>query len=318
MRRNVIVCWVMLSGLLISLVSCTPNLEREDIPIIPGIRLNHYPYGPEESPTIRAEAEAQVHQQNEAAFAEWELTDLLIDVPLDYDSITQGPMLDSLTLQALDRALAHYPEQAGQLHLALTSDNPGELFRARTRPLDLAWCHQLDSCMQLVEELSEAAGFTVKRMIIGNNWEPFEAYLDGRARVYDLHHARSSVRLAYGIDITRLDSIESLAEMDELALGYPPQPTLAPKPFCRKWNKKASEKAQMAGLPIFIFQGNILEVQSRYAFENRLRFWSDEVEVEGLTLNSIYTASSLSEGESYFGLTDEAGFLAALEKYLGQ
>jgi hypothetical protein len=91
----------------------------------------------------------------------------------------------------------------------------------------------------------------------------------------------------------------------ELAVIHDAPPDEVFKPYFRKVNGALSEKALKHNRSLFIAQSNLLGEQKLLLFKNQLRFWDEQVIIEGLTINSLYCTSSLADSSTRFGLAKD-------------
>lgn len=294
MTRSLLFVGVILS----LLMGCRPiDLERPNVPIAWGMRFD--------TPAAAGELNS-----NLAKLREMVMRELVIELPLRADSAGL-PIVPPLPLGDLSTLLGRY--KVG-LHLVFAPSAQEELFpEGRMKATPAAWFaalqQQVDSTLRLLKH------YPIDRVVIGSHLGPVEQYTNEWGGLLDGLRKGRKTLFSYGSDPSGLRKLGFLAHCDELAIDYPPAADDNPKPFSRAQNTLVAQLADSLQKPVFIFRANIMGEQQAEQFQNRLRFWPDQVQLNGVVVNSLYARIPMLDSTSYYGLADNPEFSAFLKEY---
>lgn len=102
---------------------------------------------------------------------------------------------------------------------------------------------------------------------------------------------------------------------DVIGICYPPSASLNQRSLFYNQNRHWSRWLIEQDKPGLIVESNLLGAQKLERFTYQLRYWEEEVVLEGIVLNSLYSQLSLSDSNSYFALAIEDAFKNYLNEY---
>lgn len=271
-------------------MACAPlDLERADVDLHYGIR-----YDQESS----AEAFPKNISDNDLPSA------LLVEVPVQADS-NGLPSIPALNFAPLAET------GATDLHLAFGSITDTLLFPEDQSELAPDWFPNL---LQVLDTFLQSC--SPKKVILGNYWEQtldFEE--EWKLLLEELKKKYPQVE--FGLGWVAAASIpDFVGAGDFLALEYPP--LNEPKREAMSLNQELGGRALELGLPVYVYRANLMGKDKPDQLRNILRFWPDEVEVQGVVLNSIYDRIPSLDSSSYFGIVRDQPLQDFLEEYLAR
>jgi len=277
---------------LISLGSCRqPQLEREDVPLMWGIRFEG------------EDAASWINPNLDYGAKEW-----MIEIPIHADSLLL-PTIPNLPFEPL---VAGLKRAQISYNLAFTTVSEGELFPPEFTQVNKAWFTQLE------KEVISMVGrmpYPPKRIVLGNDWQATEsASEEWRTTIHALQ-AKIQTLVGYGWRGDRTTTPDWLEECDFFALEYPPLAESDPRPFAVQNNPKMAICADSLQLPLFIYRGNLMGKDRVPGMKNRLRFWPPTVPLEGFVANSMYPKLPPLDSSSYFGVMTDTAFLKYWSAY---
>ncbi len=288
--------WLMLTLVVVS-ACAPPQLERPDVPIAWGMRLN----APEDAAEINP---------NLAKMRELVLRNLVLELPLVADT-TGLPKAKVDAPRELGGLLSTYRVH---LQLAFCNNNEQELFPIG-KPLDPgAWFAQLGR--EIKRNLDLLPLTPPDRVIVGgdllqvaNETERWRELLDGLRTSYP------KTSFSIGGRTTLLAQSELGALSDEITIDYLPMAGDELKAACRAENQRINALTSKYKKPLYIYRANIIGPDALLQVKNRLRFWPAEMKFNGLCINSLYAKIAARDDHTYYGLADDADVLAYLEEY---
>lgn len=289
--------WNRLPFLLLFLLllgSCrSPQLERQDVPLMWGIRFE----GEEALEWINRNLESSEKGK------EW-----MIEIPV-VASDSQIPSIPELPLRALSQAL---DQNDVEFNLAFTTSFVKELFPTGALTDTTNW---FDGLQTAIQNSLNAFDRPPKRLIVGNDWktsEPAEEHW--RSLMKNLRN-ENKIEIGYGWNGDRLSAPKWLDVCDFFALEYPPIADPNPKPYSIQNNPRMATISDSLDKPMFIYRANVMGNFKTIGLKNRLRFWPEEIEVTGLVANSLYAKLPPLDSSSYFGVMQDKEFLNYWNSY---
>lgn len=287
--------------LILFLQGCgSPYLERSAVPMMWGIQIQEEGNDPIED--------------NFAELANWEPKDLLVDIPLQVDSSSNFlPSISPEVLESLEGYHQKCRDLDIRLHVGLSFPASRDMFPRGRVPDPVAWFESfygvadtvLQSCQQPLPE----------RLVLGEGVILIESFIPQWTRMLDSLRAHYDCRFSYASSIERVDRIHFWENCDEISLSYPPLSDESAKTWCRAYNRLASEVAKGSQKPIFIYRSNLIGEQKDFLLKNRLRFWEDSVQIDGLAINTLYSQPAFLDSTTYYGLMGKKEVLQFIREY---
>lgn len=278
--------------LFILMTGCTsPQLEREDVPLIWGIRYEGH------------DAAEWIPRNLDYGADHW-----MIEIPMVADSL-HLPRIPDLPLAVLGEAIE---EAQIQYSIAFTTLSGPELF-PNEKPINPdQWFPQLEA-----EILSFLNHFKLgpERIVVGNDWKETESYDTDWRQLFTAVKKESQAQVGYGWRGDRKEMPDWLDACDFFALEYPPLAESDPRPYAVQNNPKMGRCADSLGIPLFIYRGNLMGKDRVPGLKNRLRFWPTSLHVQGFVANSMYPKLPPLDSSSYFGVMTDTAFLNYWNQY---
>lgn len=279
---------------LLILGSCrSPALEREDIPLMWGIRYE----GEEAANWLKRNI------QTEDRGREW-----MVEIPVVADD-SMRPTIPDLPLKDLQNGLE---DDQLTFNLAFTTSFEKELFPEGKFSDTTEWfkslTHSIQECLGSFNKEPE-------RVIVGNDWKVTESAQGHWRQVFTDLRTSYKGKLGYGWHGDRTSVPSWIDACDFFALEYPPVADPNPKPYCIQNNPRMAGVADSLGLPLFIYRANVMGNYKTIGLKNRLRFWPEEIPVSGLVANSLYPKLPLLDSSSYFGVMQDQEFINYWKSY---
>lgn len=283
--------------LLLLLSGClSPSLERQSVPIHWGIRLDHS--------TSPFELHDNFEQLSEGDA-------LLVEIPLHADSA--GLPVISIPSSIFQDLAGMAAKKQVDLSLALSTSHPRELFPEEVKWEVGQWFEAYR--LELNGLLQAFDSHPPKRLILGNDWSNVEIEAEAWTELMaDLRKRHPELRLGYG----KLGGEAHPTwwnACDFLAVEYPALADPNPKPRAMKLNPNIGETALSLDKPILIYRANLMGPYKTISLKNQLRFWQEEVKLEGLFINSLYARIPPLDSTSYFGLQEAPDLLEFIRDY---
>lgn len=284
--------FVVLSTLAFGCAS--PTLERQEVPIHWGIRMD------EETNRQALEPSFEYIGPNSS---------LLVEVPIAADSSGQP----RISMQGLAGLAQLAKESQTPLTIALTTTYSTELFpEEEIRDID-SWFFSLEN--DIVGMMSGFAAWPPERLVLCNDWHPVNPETGAWVGLVEHLGARyKDLQLGYGWN-GEGNPPEWAGKCDFLALEYPALADPNPKPRAMELNPTFGQVAMDLPLPLLIYRANLMGPYKTIALKNQLRFWPEELELQGIFINSLYPKVAPLDTTSYFGLHTSPDLLDFLEEY---
>lgn len=272
-----------LLGLCFLSTGCEVKLERENIPLWLGIQL--------ETDTSCTEDSWLANQQLQSLYP---VKGWTIEVPIflpENDSSTPRIPETSAILISLNR-LASLSSQSC-LHFSM--QNPYRLLSDQIA---------IDTYISLIHGILDTLPFSPDKIMFSGFWiqeKELQQTLLSHFPTWQKAHVSSRFYLA-GRYNTLISGIVDWNGSHDIAIINDAPPDEIFKAHFRKVNQALGAKALEHNKAIFIAQTNILGDNKLLLYKNQLRFWDEAVQVEGLTINSLYCQSSLADSSTRFGL----------------
>ena len=278
------------------LVSCQVRLERPGIPIHWGFRM------PLEDAPDSWKANFDYIGQEEA---------IMVELPVFADS-SGMPRISTTGLEDLAQAALDYQTP---LTLALCTTNPKELFPAGDFSEDESASWFAAYAAEVEGVLAYFQAHPPVRLILGNDWLLVEEYASNwNALLEGLRLGHPYLRLGYGSDLVA-GYPEWWRNCDFLAVEYMVIADPNPKRLAMQQNPIYGQAGLDLDRPLLIYQSNLMGPDKAILLQNQLRFWEDEVEVEGLFINTLYARIPALDSSSYFGVQNDQAFWDFLAEY---
>lgn len=299
--------WFLLIGaggcpltVLMLLLACRPPLERPDVPLWAGLRLE------QDCSDIRFERDLEL-------FDTHGLSGWMIEVPftLQEEGVRSG--FKYYEAHALDTLIPHLSARHIPYGLHFVVENP--------RRIPLAHAHathcftDISGMLLRVREqgyppdfLAFSGAFLDSSFSQGS----FRPFLQQLLQAFP-QHAPRLILAGTKEELARGQELLPLA--DVLGIVYREPPDLAYKPHFRALNARFSQLLAQLNKPAFIVQSNLVGNQKLLLLKNQLRFWEAGVQLRGLVLNSIYCEFSLADSNSHFGLAREGEIQGFIKTY---
>ena len=287
--------YLLLIVLPLLLIGCmAPQLEREDVPVHWGIRLDNADH-----PQIFSENFAYTGPS----------TPLLVEIPVSADS-NGLPIISHAGLTSL----AGKAQQANApLTIALTTTFSKELFPKGEVQDKKAW---FEAYRQEIADIVDIFGpGPPNRLILGNDWKAVEQ--EEEQWISLLQSLRSQhPGISFGYGTLAEENVPTwVNHCDFLAIEYPALADPNPKRRAMELNPMIAAKAQESELPLLIYRANLMGPFKAIALKNQLRFWPEEMDLTGIFINSLYPRIAPLDTTSYFGLHTSPDLLDFLKEY---
>lgn len=273
-----------------TLWGCEVKLERESIPLWIGIQL-------EPDTTCLAQS-WQANKQIHATYhPEGWVIEVPIFIPNDDSASIRIPSHEEINL-----ALIRMKTLSVQTCLHFSLQNP-----FRKKEADISH----DTYTRLIDQLLPSLPYSPGKLMFSGFWIQEKAFQEALIEKFPTWKSalpQTSLYIA-GRHQSLLSEVIDWEGDYELAVIHDAPPDQVYKPYFRKVNHALSEKAIKHGRHLFVAQSNILGGQKLLLFKNQLRFWDEELELDGLVINSLYCTSSLADSSTRFGLAKDLDLL---------
>ena len=276
--------------------SCKPQpLELQDVPIMGNAQWD-------------AMGDTALLQADLAALKGQGIHDFVLTLPLEADS-TGGRPRWPLAADALPAVARQVRAEGFSLHLVWLVANRKAAFPSGAVPHE-RWFPRFTALSDSLLLLAQP-----ERLVVGTDLVELADEEEWCAWASALRQHHPGVKLSYGASLEDLDAATWTHCMDELALAWTPPADGNPFAYCRDHHHAAGLKAQELGLPILIFQTNLLGQEKADQFAARLRYWPAGTEINGLILNTLYSRTVFQDSTSYYGLAKEQACREAIDTY---
>ncbi len=279
-------------------VACGPqNLERAEVPLAMGMRLNE-------------SADAAQLSPNLAELRSIMVRNLILEVPL----VADRNGLPVVPVDVPKDAKGLLDKYRVRLQLAFCNNNEEEFFPFG-HPADLkAWFSGLQT--EISRNLDLLKGFPLERVIIGGTLLQVAKETEHwRTLLMQLRKSYPGIPFSIGARTELLENSKLAALSDEITIDYLPMAGKELKPESRTENQRIAALAQRLGKPVFIYRANIIGEEQLIQFKNRLRFWPAGAKLNGLAINTLYAIVPTRDDHTYYGLKDNPDFMEFVQAY---
>lgn len=279
-------------------LGCHPiDLERSDVPVYWGMRLNEPSDDWEFAPNLEAMRSVGMKR-------------LVLELPLRADS-AGFPMIAVVPSPNTAHLISQF---GGQLTLAISTTHRGELFTKDVLPDSEAW---FAAMAKTVEDAVHSVGDqSLERIVLSADWGPFSTDSVHWKQLLDgLRKRHVNAKISIGGRIEQLDTTGLAALSDEVVVDYPPMAGDELKSPSRAENQESSALCIRLKKPLFVFRANVIGDSPLLQIKNRLRFWPQELQISGICLNSLYPKLPLRDSLSYYGLHDNPDAVEFVKEY---
>lgn len=289
--------------LMLLLSACTPTLEREDVPVSFSLRLDsriEFPVLATDFATVRQAGARTVY----------------LEMMLEQNPETRLPKFNRTALVQLPQVLALAKEHQLQVGLIVAHSEIFPLFPGDSAGCPVpAWFAKYRT--ELADMLGRCQGTALQRIVIGTEFGPVEGETAQWDSLLAWVRTQTPAPLVYTRFVGSLSHPPDLwRRVDEIGLAYEAAPDGNTKRACRDWNTRAGALAREMGKPVFISGANLLMQEKDLQFQNRLRFWEEDVRLSGLNINCIYTVTALTDTSQYFALPPGSPEREVVEGYI--
>lgn len=282
-------CWV--------LAACTPQLEREGVPLLAGINLD---------PGCGTGA----MEHNWETYQTYDLSGWMIEIPFRVSPDPKNPVFTYYATHTLDTLLPQLQAHSSPYSLAFSLEKPPGMPMPQVR---------------METYLTDISGILLRTVSYPPRQLVFMgAFIDEASRLEKVRDFLIQLKTGFP------------AFQGEIVFaGYPDQLTTdfdwetpdvigirhqAPahqnyREYFRTQHQQISEQLLAHHKPALIVQSNLLGEDKLLLLKNQLRFWHDSVAIQGIVLNTLYCRMSLTDSSSYYSLTKEADVLEFLSNY---
>lgn len=288
---------------MLALTACAaPDDTRTKVSLVMGLRMD-------------VDVQDSLIQEGILAVKAMNATEVLVEYPLRLTSPLDGrPLIDSQMVARFAAVVQQLHAAGLQVSLAVCNTHLQELFPHDNLNLPDPWLAGL-------EKLTDTLVLAMKpakpvRIIVGKNLIVVEKATRSWAAFFTRLRQKHKVPVSYAVDIDRVTQTRHLLALgDEISIVYRPQGDGDVIAYCRQVNHVASQVADSLHKPVFIFQANILGDNPVQTFEYRLKFWSPDTKLNGITLNTLYPRFAIADTFIYYGLQPYPDFLQHLQDY---
>lgn len=286
----------------LAMIGCEPVLERQNIPLMAGIRLSENTFPPE------------IHQ-NMVAMRRHGLDHLLIEMPILADTgALLLPVIPQHALQDLPMVLDSLKKRNYTWSVALTPNNRKSIFPLHAPPSPETWFAGLETITGSL--IWNSRPWPPVRIILGTDLNSIETEKTLLDAYVNRVHEQTRLPVYYSVSADRVKDVPYWSRFDGIGIIYPPAPEKNYKKYCRKLNREVSQLALETRLPVLILGANLIGDDKTLILKNRQRFWDEGVKLDGICLNTLYPRISLTDTSSYFKLRNDAEMEGYLQKYL--
>ena len=247
------------------------------------------------------------------SLAEWEQNieandfpgELLVEIPLDADSMGfptfSTPVSADFSFTLTDQPFSLVFTPRGDTLMAAPEENvSAEQWNDTLATRILSWTKELK--------------LKPRRLVVDDRWEMVRKHPEAFQMALD-RIGEGLKNVSIGVPFLATLETPQLARADFLAVEYPA--LVDPKRECMELNSHLSELAQEYGnSKIFIYRANLMGMDKLEKLRNILRFWPEEVKLQGLVFNSQYDRIPPRDATSYFGITKQPELEQFIKTYL--
>jgi hypothetical protein len=293
-------CFLALASLVY--FACQP-LERPNVPVLHGLRL-------EMPPNNLSDCAEKLKNDFTAR-------ELSVELMVVADSGTGLPKISRTSLVEVSRLILGLQRYGFSYTIQLHHSNFRPLFFPDQKINAETWFTAYEK--EIREELlPRLASAKVNRLSLGTYYEPIESETKHWQALFQSVRRVTKIPLLYVASVERAGQIRFWQSCDEIGIFYQTSIEQNDKVYARKWNEKLSALALKEKKPLFIAQANLIGENKQIQLENRLRFWDENVSLNGLVVNNIFPIPAVCDTNAYFGLGQDAELLEYLRDYAGR
>ena len=283
-----------LAGLLLH---CTPRLERANVPLLAGMRLD-------------AGCSEAVFSENIKAFADAGLGEWLVAF-VAYPEDEPAQAWAAFETQLIDSLLPLLQQQNQTYSLSF------ELLAPISPTLPLPAPDEWLSGM--IPLLVKTQYFPPRRLVfMGAFVESAPAREALRASLAEIRAGSSPVfrgEIVYAAAPDLLDASFDWETPDLIGIRHRAPPDLDYRAYFRKTHQRLSRLLLAHQKPAIIVESNLIGEDHLLLFRNQLRFWNDSVDLRGIALNTLYCRMALTDSYSHFALAGQRELQRYLREY---
>lgn len=291
-------CLPIILFVMLILSSCAPKeLERLKVPISWGMRLNDLEDAKEIGPNL-------------ASIRELGMRNISIELPLVADS-AGFPSIPTHIPSETPGLLLRFKVK---FNLIISTTNKESLFPEAAVMSPKEWFAILEQ--EVKKELGNLKIYMPSRVIIGSDLKPsFEYFDEWKTLLQNLRNSFPNVKFSIGGRAEEMQK-SGLAEIsDEFAIDYPPLVGENLKAQSRDQNSEIAAMAKGIGKSIYIYRANIIGPSPLIQIQNRLRFWPENLEINGICINTLAGKVAARDSKTYYGLADNEDAIDYLKYY---
>jgi hypothetical protein len=234
-----------------------------------------------------------------------------IELLVQADTATGLPKINRLSLVYLSRLLPLLQDGAIPYTLILTHDSAHPLFLNAPPPAEFWFSQYRQELQQLCKE--RLSQHPPQNFILGSHFWAVEKEKNRWNALIDSLKPYFKGRIGYATVPEAIPLIDFWEKLDLIGIHHPGAIRGEEKKFARKWHPIITQIALRHKKPLMLTQTNLIGPDKLLQLQNRLRFWGNNVAIEGITINNIAPQTALSDTFSqYFGIADDI----ELQKYL--
>ena len=278
------------------LYSCSQTLERQNIPLVGGIKID--------STCHIAKIANELDLGHQFGIEEW-----MFEIGFVMDSMRTKSNDIHASLNQIDTLTQILKEHSTLYSIAFNLENPRD-YPKETVNIE----HYLKRTSAF---LAHMKNFPPNRIVLmGELINP--AWTKGRINgfIEELRaNSLENTSIVCAVFPYQLDDLEAINSADWFGIRYHEPPEEELRPFFLKTNRNLSKWLLQHGKKTMIVQTNLIGERKQELFMNQLRFWDEGIELKGVVLNSLYCTFSIRDTSSYFALGKEEHFLQYLRAY---
>ena len=278
------------------------SLERQNVPLSFGFRLEIQP-----NPL-------QIKTCVEEMKKDFSAKTLTLELMVVGDSATGLPKISRTSLVEFSRLILGLQSYDFSFSILLHHSNFRPLFLENNKIDTLQWFAEYER--EIIEELlPRLKGVKVNRLGLGTYYEPLESATESWKKLFANVRKKTGIPLLYVSAVEQAEKIRFWQGCDEIGIFYQTSIEQNDKVYAQKWNAKLSALALREKKPLFIAQANLIGENKLIQLQNRLRFWDDDVSINGLVINNIFPCPAPCDSNAYFGLQKEEEVKDFIRKY---
>lgn len=279
------------------LTACTPQLEREGVPLLAGINLDQG-------------CGKAVMEHNWETYQAYDLAGWMIEIPFRVDPDPVNPVFTYYSTHTLDTLLPQLQAYSSPYSLAFSLEKPPGMpmpqVRMETYLTDISGIllrtapyppRQLVFMGAFIDEASRLKKVRDFLLQLETDFPAFQGEI---------------VFAAYPDQLTADFDWET---PDVIGIRHQAPAHQNYREYFRAQHQQISEQLLAHHKPALIVQSNLLGEDKLLLLKNQLRFWHDSVAIQGIVLNTLYCRMSLTDSSSYYSLTESEDVLEFMKNY---